>query len=45
MSDGQHYVQTMLATQANGVVKDDKLKRGSIARIHQYTPNNLKGKK
>lgn len=45
MSDGEHYVQTMLATQANDVVKDDKLKRGSIARIHQYTPNNLKGKK
>ncbi|PHH66943.1 hypothetical protein CDD81_5295 [Ophiocordyceps australis] len=44
MSDGQHYVQTMLATQANHVVHDDKLLRGSLARIKQYTPNNLKGK-
>lgn len=45
MSDGQHYVQTMLATQANHVVHEDKLVRGCIARIKQYTPNNLKGKK
>jgi replication factor A1 len=45
MSDGQHYVQTMLATQANHVVHDNKLVRGCIARIKQYTPNNLKGKK
>ncbi|SPJ91502.1 probable single-stranded DNA-binding protein 68k chain [Fusarium torulosum] len=44
MSDGQHYVQTMLATQANHVVHDNKLVRGCIARIKQYTPNNLKGK-
>ncbi|PHH82779.1 hypothetical protein CDD82_4853 [Ophiocordyceps australis] len=44
MSDGEHYVQTMLATQANHVVHEDKLLRGSLARIKQYTPNNLKGK-
>ncbi|KAK3181146.1 Replication factor A protein 1 [Lecanicillium sp. MT-2017a] len=44
MSDGQHYVQTMLATQANHVVHDEKLVRGCLARIKQYTPNNLKGK-
>lgn len=45
MSDGQNYVQTMLATQANHVVHDGKLVRGCFARIKQYTPNNLKGKK
>lgn len=45
MSDGQHYVQTMLATQANHVVHEEKLVRGCIARVKQYTPNNLKGKK
>ncbi|KAK5987089.1 Replication factor A protein 1 [Cladobotryum mycophilum] len=44
MSDGRHYVQTMLATQANHVVHDGKLVRGCFARIKQYTPNNLKGK-
>lgn len=45
MSDGNHYVQTMLATQANHVIHDGKLVRGCFARIKQYTPNNLKGKK
>ena len=45
MSDGQHYVQTMLATQANHVVHDGKLVRGCIVRVKQYQPNNLKGKK
>lgn len=45
MSDGDHYVQAMLATQANHVIHDEKLVRGSFARVKQYTPNNLKGKK
>ncbi|KAF4511929.1 hypothetical protein G6O67_001126 [Ophiocordyceps sinensis] len=44
MSDGQHYVQTMLTTQANHVIRDGKLTRGCLARVKQYTPNNLKGK-
>ncbi|KAG5921079.1 hypothetical protein E4U61_007153 [Claviceps capensis] len=44
MSDGDHYVQVMLATQANHVIHDGKLVRGSFARVKQYTPNNLKGK-
>ena len=45
MSDGQHYVQSMLATQANHVVHDNKLVRGCLVNLQQYTPNNLKGKK
>lgn len=45
ISDGEHYVQTMLATQANHVVADGKLVRGCMIRVKQYTPNNLKGKK
>ncbi|QUC23289.1 uncharacterized protein UV8b_07530 [Ustilaginoidea virens] len=44
MSDGDHYVQAMLATQANHVIHDEKLLRGTFARVKQYTPNNLKGK-
>ncbi|KAK4089691.1 hypothetical protein ACCO45_006025 [Purpureocillium lilacinum] len=44
MSDGDNYVQTMLATQANHVVHENKLVRGCFCRIKQYTPNNLKGK-
>lgn len=45
LSDGTHYVQTMLALQANHVVHDGKLVRGCIVRLKQYTPNNHKGKK
>lgn len=45
VSDGQHYCQTMLATKANHVVHDGKLQRGCLARVKQYQPNNLKGKK
>ncbi|EGR53134.1 replication factor A-like protein [Trichoderma reesei QM6a] len=44
MSDGVNYVQTMLATQANHVIHDNKLERGCLTRVKQYTPNNLKGK-
>ena len=45
VSDGDNYVQTMLALQANHVVHSGKLVRGCIVRVKQYTPNNLKGKK
>ena len=45
LSDGNHYVQSMLAAQANHVVHDGKLVRGCLVRLKQYTPNNLKGKK
>ncbi|EFZ01765.1 replication factor-A subunit 1 [Metarhizium robertsii] len=44
MSDGDHYVQAMLATQANHVIHEGKLVRGSFARVKQYNPQNLKGK-
>lgn len=45
MSDGQHYVQTMLALPANHLVHDGKLVRGCLVRVQKYNPNNLKGKK
>lgn len=45
MSDGDHYVQAVLAAQANTVVRDDTLKRGSIVRIHGYTTNTANGRK
>ncbi|KAH6609722.1 replication factor a1 [Trichoderma cornu-damae] len=44
MSDGNNYVQTMLAVQANHVIRDNKLERGCITRVKKYQPNNLKGK-
>lgn len=45
VSDGEHYVQTMLATKANHVIHDGKLVRGCFARVKEFTPNQLKGKK
>lgn len=45
VSDGQYYVQTMLATKANHVIHEGKLQRGCVVRVKQYQPNNLKGKK
>ncbi|PNP44047.1 replication factor A1 [Trichoderma gamsii] len=44
MSDGNNYVQTMLATAANHIIHDGKLERGCIARVKKYQPNILKGK-
>jgi replication factor A1 len=45
LSDVHNYVQCMLATQANHVVHDGLLQRGSIVRIKGYQANNVKGKK
>lgn len=45
VSDGEHYVQTMLATKANHVIHDNKLVRGCLFRVKEYNPNNVKGKK
>ncbi|OAA68123.1 replication protein a DNA-binding subunit [Niveomyces insectorum RCEF 264] len=44
LSDIDHYVQTMLATQANHVVHDGKLARGCIVRVKAYQANAVKGK-
>ncbi|KAH8685728.1 hypothetical protein BGZ60DRAFT_365925 [Tricladium varicosporioides] len=45
LSDSRNYVQSMLATQANHVVHDGKLKKGSIVRLRVYQANRVKGKK
>ncbi|CAG8983163.1 hypothetical protein HYALB_00010311 [Hymenoscyphus albidus] len=45
LSDVDHFVQSMLATQANHVVHDGKLKKGSIVRLKSYQANEVKGKK
>ncbi|KAK3988644.1 hypothetical protein QBC44DRAFT_343141 [Cladorrhinum sp. PSN332] len=44
LSDIRNYIQCMLATQANHVVHDGKLHRGSIVRMKQCQPQHLKGK-
>ncbi|VBB75142.1 Putative Replication factor-A protein [Podospora comata] len=44
LSDVRNYVQCMLATQANHVVHEGKLKRGGIVRMKSYQAQALKGK-
>ncbi|KAK2625228.1 hypothetical protein QTJ16_005597 [Diplocarpon rosae] len=45
LSDVDNFVQSMLATQANHVVHEGKLKKGSIVRLKQYQANAVKGKR
>ncbi|KAL2167864.1 hypothetical protein VTG60DRAFT_693 [Thermothelomyces hinnuleus] len=44
LSDIRNYVQCMLATQANHVVHDGLLQKGSIVRVKQYQAQSVKGK-
>ncbi|KAL2140442.1 hypothetical protein VTI28DRAFT_3793 [Corynascus sepedonium] len=44
LSDMRNYVQCMLATQANHVVHEGLLQKGSIVRVRQYQPQFVKGK-
>lgn len=44
-SDGANYVQTMLATTANGLVLNGLLQRGTFARLKAYQANAVKGKR
>jgi replication factor A1 len=45
LSDVRNFVQCMLATQANHVMHDGQLQRGSIVRVRAYQAQSLKGKK
>ncbi|KAF2835637.1 replication factor A 1, rfa1 [Patellaria atrata CBS 101060] len=44
-SDIRNFIQSMLATQANHVVIDGKLKKGSFVKLNQFHPNTVKNKK
>ncbi|KAI4164807.1 MAG: hypothetical protein LQ342_001439 [Letrouitia transgressa] len=44
-SDVLNFVQSMLATQVNSVVLDDKLKRGVFVRLKSYQTNVVKNKR
>ncbi|KAI1502783.1 replication factor-A protein [Biscogniauxia marginata] len=44
LSDIRNYVQCMLATQANRVIHDNILVRGSIVRVKSFQANAVKGK-
>ncbi|RFU27944.1 hypothetical protein B7463_g8394, partial [Scytalidium lignicola] len=45
LSDIRNFVQSMLATQANHVIHEGKLKKGSFVRLKQYQANSVKGKR
>ncbi|KAH8821109.1 replication factor-a protein 1 [Xylogone sp. PMI_703] len=45
LSDIKNFVQSMLATQANHVIHEGKLKKGSFVRLKQYQANSVKGKR
>ncbi|KAL3424609.1 putative replication factor-a protein 1 [Phlyctema vagabunda] len=45
LSDIKNFVQSMLATQANHVVHEGKLKKGCFVRLKQYQANAIKGKR
>ena len=45
LSDLDNYVQAMLASQVNHLVRDEKIVRNCIVRVTQYQPNAVKGKK
>jgi replication factor A1 len=44
-SDVNNFVQSMLATQANHVVADGKLKKGCFVRLNQYQANMVKARR
>ncbi|KAI9810389.1 MAG: Replication factor A protein 1 [Pycnora praestabilis] len=44
-SDIQNFVQSMLATQANHVVHEGKLKKGCFVRLKAFQANQVKGKR
>lgn len=44
-SDINNFVQSMLATQANHVVHDGKLRKGCFVRLKSYQANQVKGKR
>jgi replication factor A1 len=44
-SDGQNYVQTMLATSLNDFIRDGRLLRGFLVKLLGYQGNNVKQKK
>ena len=44
-SDTQNYVQTMLATQSNDEIHNDRLKKGVIVKLVSYQANLVKNKR
>jgi replication factor A1 len=45
LSDGTHFIQSMLATQLNPMVNNNEIVKGVLIRLGQYTMNKMKDKK
>lgn len=45
VSDGEHFLQSMLATQLNHLVEEEQILKHSIAVIEKFTCNLVQGKK
>ncbi|KAI0723933.1 replication factor-a protein [Cerioporus squamosus] len=45
VSDGQHFLQSMLATQLNHLVEEDAISKGAVAVIEKFTCNIVQGKR
>ncbi|KAF2147525.1 uncharacterized protein K452DRAFT_314656 [Aplosporella prunicola CBS 121167] len=45
LSDVDHFIQSMLAHQSNHLIKNGTLKRGSIVRLKQFHPQDIKNRK
>lgn len=43
-NDSLNFIQSMLAQQANHIVHEGKLKKGSICRLKQFQANSVKEK-
>jgi len=45
LSDGTHFIQSMLATQLNPMIANNEIVKGGLIRLVQYTMNKMKDKK
>jgi len=44
-SDGEHFLQAMLATQLNELVNDERISKNTVAIIEKLTCNYVQGKR
>jgi Replication factor-A protein 1, N-terminal domain len=45
LSDGEHFIQSMLATQLNHMIANNEIQKGVLVKLTQYTTNKMKEKK
>ena len=45
ISDGEHFLQAMLATQLNHIVEEDVIDKGAVGIVEKFTCNLVQGKR